>query len=309
MAFSNDMIPPPWLERQFYSDPYGANGYAPVKQRYLLVSPLLSISECHLEVVVRAPSGMSIGKVTHVRLAMDDQRELNQAVMIRHKSALHVVSIWGNYVGLCSQDRFVQVASMSWGVRVIEASGIMAAGTTRVTCPVMLKQLGPDLQLWLKNQEIMGMSVWPLHLRTMSGDGAVVSGSYVRPHLSDVIPIGALCPAYKCYILVPETLVMKPAGERGLRYMAHLPSLVYSEVGLQPDPVHSVDCEMAGFLNAKGKDASGEKAQKGPFGGKPLGNKCAQSLARCSAWMVGSCGTSHGDRSELEPMEQDRSCE
>ena len=307
MAFSNDMIPPPWLEWQFYLDPYGANGCAPVMQPYLLVSPLLSISECYLEVMVHAPTGMSIGNVTHVSLAMDGQRDLNQAVIDRHKSALHVVSIWGNYVGLCSQDRFAQVA-MSWGVCVIEASGIRAAGATRVTCPVMLKQSGPDLQLWLKNQVIMGMSVWPLQLRTMSGDGADVSGSSVLPHLSDVITIGALCPAYKCYILVPETLVMIPAGERGVRFLATL-LLFDSEVGLRPDPVHNDDCEMAWLLNAKGKDASGENVQKGSFGGKPLGNKCAHSLVRHSAWMVGSFGTSHGDRSELEPMEQDRSCE
>ena len=44
-----------------------------------------------------------------------------KAVMIRHKSALNVVRIWGRYVGLTAGDRFAQVASMSWDVHVIEA--------------------------------------------------------------------------------------------------------------------------------------------------------------------------------------------
>ena len=42
MASSNDMIPPPWLERQIIFD-YGANGCALVLHPYLLVSPLRSI--------------------------------------------------------------------------------------------------------------------------------------------------------------------------------------------------------------------------------------------------------------------------
>ena len=42
MASSNDMIPPPWLERQINFD-YGANGCALVLHPYLLVSPLRSI--------------------------------------------------------------------------------------------------------------------------------------------------------------------------------------------------------------------------------------------------------------------------
>ena len=188
-----------------------------------------SIPECHLEVMVHAPSGMSICKVTHVILALDDHLELYQAVMFLHKSALHVVSIWGLFVGLCSQDRIAQVASASCGVRVIVASGITAASATSVTCPVLFKQSDLDVLLWLKNQDIMGMSVGLLHLRTMSGGGADASETYgasVHPHLCVVTTIGALCPAYRCYILVPDTLVMKPAGERGVCFRAHHPSLV-----------------------------------------------------------------------------------
>ena len=186
-----------------------------------------------------------------------------KAVMIRHKSALNVVRIWGKYVGLCSQDRFAQVASMSWDVHVIEVYGTMAARATSVTCPDMIKKSGPDMQLWLKNREVTGMSVVPSHLRTMSGGGADVSrtsglpqlrildvggealgadvvstwapgrrlfnsygpseisvvctGAYVNP--GDVITIGAQLPTYKCYILDPETLDLKPDGERGVLFV------------------------------------------------------------------------------------------
>ena len=186
-----------------------------------------------------------------------------KAVMIRHKSALNVVRIWGKYVGLCSQDRFAQVASMSWDVHVIEVYGTMAARATSVTCPDMIKKSGPDMQLWLKNREVTGMSVVPSHLRTMSGGGADVSRTSGLPHLrildvggealgadvvstwapgrrlfnsygpseisvvctgayvnpGDVITIGAQLPTYKCYILDPETLDLKPDGERGVLFV------------------------------------------------------------------------------------------
>ena len=93
-----------------------------------------------------------------------------KAVMIRHKSALNVVRIWGRYVGLHDRDRFAQVASMSWDVHVIEVYGTMAARATSVTCPDMVKK-GPDMQAWLKERHITGMSVVPSHLRTMAGGG------------------------------------------------------------------------------------------------------------------------------------------
>ena len=50
-----------------------------------------------------------------------------KAVMIRHKSALNVVRVWGRYVGLGPHDRFAQVASMSWDVHIIEIYGTMSA--------------------------------------------------------------------------------------------------------------------------------------------------------------------------------------
>ena len=72
-----------------------------------------------------------------------------------------------------------------------------------------------------------------------------------------------------------------------------------SEVGLRPDPVHSDDCEMAGFLNAKGKDASGEKGQKGSFGGKSPGNKGKDQRAN---WKGGSKGPKgRGKASPVHP--------
>ena len=83
--------------------------------------------------------------------------------MIRHKSALNVVRIWGRYVGLNEQDRFAQVASMSWDVHVIEVYGTMAARATSVTCPDLVKKSGPDMQVWLKEKQISGMSVVPSH--------------------------------------------------------------------------------------------------------------------------------------------------
>ena len=133
----------------------------------------------------------------HVHLCWSSLRnkyqQMNQLVMIRHKSALYVVSVCGKYVGLCSQDRFAQIASISWGVRVIEASGIMAARATRVTCPILLQQPGPYLSY---------LHVGPFHLRIMCGGGADVSGTSVLPHHSDVITFGALYPAFKCYSLV-----------------------------------------------------------------------------------------------------------
>ena len=104
--------------------------------------------------------------------------------MIRHKSALNVVRIWGKYVGLGSHDRFAQVASMSWDVHIIEVYGTMSVGATSVTCPDMIKKSGPDMQVWLKDREITGMSVVPSHLRTMAGGGADVSRSSAGlPHL------------------------------------------------------------------------------------------------------------------------------
>ena len=107
-----------------------------------------------------------------------------KAVMIRHKSALNVVRIWGKYVGLGSHDRFAQVASMSWDVHIIEVYGTMSVGATSVTCPDMIKKSGPDMQVWLKDREITGMSVVPSHLRTMAGGGADVSRSSAGlPHL------------------------------------------------------------------------------------------------------------------------------
>ncbi|CAJ1424033.1 unnamed protein product [Effrenium voratum] len=110
-----------------------------------------------------------------------------KAVMIRHKSALNVVRIWGNYVGLSSQDRFAQVASMSWDVHIIEVYGTMAAMATSVTCPDLVKKSGPDMVSWLKERQISGMSVVPSHLRTMSAAGEVSTGAL--PHLK-ILDVG-----------------------------------------------------------------------------------------------------------------------
>lgn len=102
-----------------------------------------------------------------------------KAVMIRHKSALNVVRIWGKYVGLGPQDRFAQVASMSWDVHIIEVYGTMAGRAASITCPDVTKKSGPDMLQWMKQKRITGMSVVPSHLRTISGSGADVSRS---PH-------------------------------------------------------------------------------------------------------------------------------
>lgn len=186
-----------------------------------------------------------------------------KAVMIRHKSALNVVRIWGKYVGLGSRDRFAQVASMSWDVHIIEVYGTMSAGATSVTCPDIIKKSGPDMQKWLKDREITGMSVVPSHLRTMAGGAdvsrtpaglphlrildvggealgadvvstwapgrrlfnsygpseisVVCTGAYVNP--GDLITIGTELPTYTCYILDPDTLDIKPDGERGVLFV------------------------------------------------------------------------------------------
>ena len=47
----------------------------------------------------------------------------------------------------------------------------MAARATSVTCPDLVKKSGPDMQVWLKEKQISGMSVVPSHLRTMAGGG------------------------------------------------------------------------------------------------------------------------------------------
>lgn len=47
-------------------------------------------------------------------------------------------------VGLTAEDRFAQVASMSWDVHVIEVYGTMAARATSVTCEDLVKKSGPD---------------------------------------------------------------------------------------------------------------------------------------------------------------------
>ncbi|CAJ1343944.1 unnamed protein product, partial [Effrenium voratum] len=163
-----------------------------------------------------------------------------KAVMIRHKSALNVARIWGNYVGLSSQDRFAQVG---------------------VTCPDLVKKSGPDMVSWLKERQISGMSVVPSHLRTMSAAGevstralphlkildvggealgadvvdawapgrrlvnsygpseisVVCTGAYVTP--GEPITIGGPLPTYSCYILDPETLEEKAQGEQGVLFV------------------------------------------------------------------------------------------
>ena len=48
--------------------------------------------------MVHAPWGMSIGNVAQVSWEMDDERELDQAVMIRPKSVLCVVRIWVKFL-------------------------------------------------------------------------------------------------------------------------------------------------------------------------------------------------------------------
>ena len=212
-----------------------------------------------------------------------------KAVMIRHKSALNVVRIWGRYVGLGPHDRFAQVASMSWDVHIIEVYGTMSARATSVTCPDMIKKSGPDMQLWLKDREITGMSVVPSHLRTMSGGGADVSrtpsglphlrildvggealgadvvstwapgrrlfnsygpseisvvctGAYVNP--GDIITIGAELPTYTCYILDPETLDIKPDGERGVLFVGG--------IGLARGYLEEEDKTKAKFIELQG---------------------------------------------------------
>lgn len=105
--------------------------------------------------------------------------------MIRHKSALNVVRLWTKYVGLTAEDRFAQVASMSWDVHVIEVYGTMAARATSVTCEDLVKKSGPDMLQWLKEREITGMSVVPSHLRSMA-QGDVSRSSLLQLRLLDV---------------------------------------------------------------------------------------------------------------------------
>lgn len=80
-------------------------------------------------------------------------------MMIRHKSALNVVRLWTKYVGLTAEDRFAQVASMSWDVHVIEVYGTMAARATSVTCEDLVKKSGPDMLQWLKEQPATAAAV------------------------------------------------------------------------------------------------------------------------------------------------------
>lgn len=108
-----------------------------------------------------------------------------KAVMIRHQSALNVVRLWTKYVGLSAEDRFAQVASMSWDVHVIEVYGTMAARATSVTCADLVKKSGPDMLQWLKEREITGMSVVPSHLRSMA-QGDVSRSSLPQLRLLDV---------------------------------------------------------------------------------------------------------------------------
>ena len=59
--------------------------------------------DCHLDVMVHAPWGMSIGNVAQVSWEMDDERELDQAVMIRPKSVLYVVRMWGKFLDVAGE--------------------------------------------------------------------------------------------------------------------------------------------------------------------------------------------------------------
>ena len=66
-------------------------------------------------------------------------------------------------VGLSAEDRFAQVASMSWDVHVIEVYGTMAARATSVTCPDLVKKSGPEpgTEVW-KGREIWEEVGWML---------------------------------------------------------------------------------------------------------------------------------------------------
>ena len=114
-----------------------------------------------------------------------------KGVMICHESALNVARVWGEAVGLCSNDRFAQISSMSWDVHVVEIYGAMAARATSVVCPDIVKQSGPDMLLWLRQWQITGMSVTPSHLRSMlPGDASAASGSDVNLPQLRVVDVG-----------------------------------------------------------------------------------------------------------------------
>lgn len=82
--------------------------------------------DCHLDVMVHACWGMSIGNVAQVSWEMDE-RERDQAVMIRPKSVLNVVRIWGKFLDVGGEafgaDVFLSLGFWTSGVQLLWTFG------------------------------------------------------------------------------------------------------------------------------------------------------------------------------------------
>lgn len=74
--------------------------------------------------MVHACWGMSIDNVAQVSWEMDDERERDQAVMIRPKSVLYVVRMWGKFLDVGGESFAADVFS-PWvpGRRVFNCYG------------------------------------------------------------------------------------------------------------------------------------------------------------------------------------------
>ena len=82
MALVSSVIPQQWLEQQLQFDIYGFRGCLPVPRTNLLVSPVKTIDDTHVEIQMHTARGMSINKLKQDSLVMDEFSVLGSAVLI-----------------------------------------------------------------------------------------------------------------------------------------------------------------------------------------------------------------------------------
>eukprot|EP00931_Biecheleriopsis_adriatica_P043101 TRINITY_DN24637_c0_g2_i1.p1 TRINITY_DN24637_c0_g2~~TRINITY_DN24637_c0_g2_i1.p1 ORF type:complete len:2003 (-),score=355.39 TRINITY_DN24637_c0_g2_i1:159-6167(-) len=98
-----------------------------------------------------------------------------KAVMLQHHSAINIVEVWSDFVGIRKEERYAQMASMAFDNHVVEVYGTMHKKGTMVVVPDMTKRSGPDLMAFFKLKQVSGACVVPSMLRSVSGQGTDVS--------------------------------------------------------------------------------------------------------------------------------------
>jgi len=105
-----------------------------------------------------------------------------KAVMIEHRAACNQVRVWASLLGLQSDVRIAQCASMAFDNHVTEVFGALHKQCTSVVVRDIVKRSGPDMLGWLHSKRVNKLVTTPSHLRSMSVAGTDVS-TRALPHL------------------------------------------------------------------------------------------------------------------------------